>query len=502
MNLSELMRNIKKQAEDRKEGKVVFNQSEILNSASVELKKHEMKANSDFIFAIGKCLSFNFNPTDPDEVVPENYDFVLPDSSSKGILAIKEAMREDEKLHSYYAKFAGLTKDTYNIDLPENGKDVVTAQDFKIFRNFQKITQVTVLTQKIKTDEAGQYGKKFRTPLRKNLDNSLTEDTANLLEARIFNFEKAIVSEKMAEFIMDKDKSKLSKTDKEKYATIRQSKQMTYPNYSGVIPFVEFEMEGQNELTPFKPIKDLKENMGYINCDSETLGKLNQRIGTKQDIFTDFLLIRTHYGNPKVTEKSEELALYSSREFFNIEYADDDMTATEAFTDEEGIEDPRPFFRVSDKAPTFEEVFETFHSEGMAGMYKKAILSNVINFRPITGDYLKKLFFSRMAEVKNYVTQEIFDNFIDLIDVINPMVSQELVSLNKQGKLSAGYQKMIEGLPNSDEAKKLRAALDKIEEPDSNDEIKEQTGLTTDDIFDEEIQGIGDLVGVESTDLM
>lgn len=492
MDITALKNDILRRAQEQKQGvKTMFNQSEILNSSVDEVQPHKAKDYATFIWAIPYCLQFPFNPIDPSDITfnAENT-YTAPADPVEVIKGIKEAMRENKELHKMYAGYIGISSDGYDISTDE-----ITENDRMIFSNFKKPVQLSLDTQKITTTEAGQYGREFVTELEKDSEGNIKEDFEGHIQARLLNLEQAIVSEKTAEYLLDKDRSNLSKDEKENLNTIRRSKAISYPRKSGIMFLLEWECDAKNQvLKDMKASSNLMDNLRYINCNTDFLKKIMKRVGKKKDRNMSYLLLKVTYGTGKGGDKPEKIALAESREY---EYIDERTFEDYMELKESGElkkdpgEDPRPYYRDEfGEDGDFNKIFFEFNNKGLEGEYVKLAKRNVYKFRPIKNEMIKQLFYTRMSEIQKYITEDIFNDFIDLIDMCNEVVGKKLKEIKLAGKLPVSKAKIVS---TDEEAAKLLEKANEIDKIEAANYAESEAEAVTDENVDEG-KTIGDLV--------
>lgn len=480
MDFTKLKADILRKSKERAEGvKHMFNQTEVLNSSISEIIPHKAVSNGTFIWVIPYCLQFPFDPIDVTNTAfhAENT-YTVPADPTDFIISLKQLMREDVELHKRYASYIGKTSDGYDIST-----DTITADDMEIFNNFKVPVQLSRETQKVRTAEAGQFGREFATELDKDADGNITPDCANMLQARLLNLEQEIIREKTAEYLKDKDRSNLSKDESEGLKTIRQSKAISYPRKSGIMLFLEWNCDQKNQtLKDISPSVNLKDNLRYINCNTDLLKKIMKKVGKKKDKNMSYLILKVTYGDGKGADKPEKIALAESKDFEYIEVTTYDELVEKKKAgklDKDPGEDPRPYYKLL-LDEEFDDLIMKFNTEGLDGVYEKLVKKNVYKFRPIKDEMLKSLFYTRMHEIEKYICKEIFDENIDIIEVCNEVVARRLKIERDNDTLHSSLTKII----SSDEE-----ALQLLNQANELD-IEEAKGLPTteQDSFSEEVK--------------
>lgn len=488
MDFTKLKQDILRKANEKNSGaKQMFNQHEILNSAVDEIEAHKQVANGTFIWVIPYCLQFPFNPIDVDDTTfsAENT-YTVPGDPVDFILSLKKILREDESLRALYAGYIGKTADGYDVSTDE-----ITSMDREIFNNFKVPVQLSLDTQKVRTKEAGQYGREFVTELKKDSDGNILPESEALLQARLLDFEQAIVREKLAEYLGDKDRSNLTQDQKDQMTTIRQSKAISYPKKSGIMFVLEYACDQKTQSLKEEPNSiNLIDNLKYVNCNVDLLKKIMKRVGKKKDSSMSYLLVQVSYGDGKGSDKPEKIAIADSREFEYIDAStvEDIEDAKKSGSKDKGS-DPRPYYEVN-LGEEFDKLFSDFNTKGLEGDYERLAKKNVYKFRPLKDEMLRSLFYVRMQECENYVCEDIFNDFIDIIEACNEVTARKLKQKKDEGKLPVSLTKVIS---TDEESMRLLKEAEVLEKEQSGNFAKTEEDSFTDNT-DVEKKGIGDLV--------
>lgn len=469
MNLNDLMKAAKEQAQQG--NTTMYLQTEMINTFTDELERHKQKKNGSFIWIIPFQLHLPFHPLDPkDPSYNSKKPFRVPVGVTEFIRTIKPAMRENEELHKFYAGLAGMKIDEYDIS-----SDDPTELDRKVFNQFKMPIQLSADTQRYTMADCGQFGMERKTILTKDEEGNII-NTDNI-QYQLMDLENMIRVEKVAEFYLNNDKSKLSSDQKDTLSTIKRSSQIGYPRTSGVLLFLEFPCDIKEEkLVEITNIDEIKDYYRYVNCNSTLLKKLMKRVGKRKDKNLDYLILNVTYGDGKSDTKSEELALADSREFdyvdlYNFDDPDDARN-------EDAVYDPRVAFKGK-----FDDIFLPDITEGLSGKYEKLVRRNVWKFKNISDDELLGYYFNRAKEIAGYVTQEIYDRYIPLIEMANIEVAEELHKLAKSNKLPISFKHVVNATPTLIKESEDLASMDKLD--DDDDESEDY------DINDEKLEGVG-----------
>jgi len=490
MNLQELLKDIKKQATEDKSVKL-FNQNEILNSGAVDIQRHTAAANATHIWIVPMMLQFPFNPLDlMDQTYSQENPYSAPGDPENVIILLKQAMREDDDLHKAYASYIGKTPDEYDIS-----EDILTENDLAIFRKFRAPAQLSRDTQKVRTDDAGQYGKEFLSRVVKNEDG-IDDSSKAEISVRLLDLETEICNEKMAEYLADKKRSSLTNDEKEALTSLRRTKQITYPRKSGILLFLQYDCDTNKEqLKEPKAYADLNDILYYVNCNEELLGKVYKKINKKKDSNISYIMLKVSYGDGKSKDQNVGIALAKSRDFEFVDCATkEDVLA--GIIDEDIKEDPRPLYK-KDLDITFDDTFREFNQKGLEGNYSKIASKAIFKFRPIKTEVLIALFKNRIPQLVPYITETIFDRFIDLFEIVNKDIAEMLTEKKRAKKLPPSFQDTLLNLDDgAEQAKKLDKA-NKLEVDESKgyeigEEDVNEKGLDPEEV---ETKSIGDMVG-------
>lgn len=466
MNFNDLLKAVKEQKENG--AKTMHNQTEIISGQVGQLTKHEMKP-----FKVSSCIFFKelqipFNPVDPtDADYNSRKKFIVKSAPSTFVKSMKEIMKDNAELHTYYAKLIGKTSDEYDISDPT----VITEDDMAIFNKFTVPVHFSSDTQKIRTAEAGKFGMERLSPLEKDENGTVTNADQFLL-GRLLMLEREIRNEKVAEFYVGKDKNSLSSDDKERLRTIRSSTQITYPKKSGVVIFLEFEGKenkdsGEIELNSIDSNASLDTYIRYYNCNTDELKKLAKKLGKKKiDKYLDYILLRVEYGDGNDPKMTQELALYNSREYSAV--------------DLDTSEDPRTLFKNVDD---FESVLQSYIDEGLSDKFERMIRRSIWKFRPLTDQELCELYVTRLAEIEPYVTEETLISFGGEIEMISPVVKKHLDDKRAAGTLRKSSKQLV---ANNDVLIEVGTAIEKLDELDTlegeDDDVVDQDINTGEDL--------------------
>lgn len=412
MDFSQITKSIMNQKE-AKGG--MFKQAVVVNRPSGKLERHKQAKLGAFTWIIPKQYQFPFNPVDPSDVTYNTErPFVVEASCTEFIIAMKQGMREDSTLHEFYARMLGKTADEYDISSSE-----VTADDFKIFNPFWYPVRPSRLVQKYTLSSFGQFGRENVSLVEFNEDGGCSNP--ELLSWQLLQLEDAIVAEKTAEYLLskNKDKNSLSADDKTAIRGYRESRQISYPYDSGVMLMYEFEGDAEKEsVNAVTSNEDIEDHLRYINCGGDFMKKILKRKGKKADKHTDFIELWVTYGDGKATsDKSAELALSDSREYSEV---DEDKT-------------------VLDKIDEAKEKLGKLIHEGLQGSYVALCKKYVYKFHILADDVLLEAYHDRVAEIKKYVTDKVFNKFIGIIEKANLDVAEELRLENSNGTLQKSF---------------------------------------------------------------
>lgn len=418
MDISSILRSIKAQTE---EGfKTMYNQQEMIDSVVDDLNRHEMKKNGIMLWIVPMQMQFPFNPIDPtDTTFNSSKKFIVEGAPTEFLRVLKEEMNTNEELKAMYAKLGGFTVDEYDT----SEVDVETEQDRKIFAQYRFPVVPSRDTQKIKTSDAGKYGQEKVTPLIKDEEGNIVDECQDMIINRFLLLEQAIRREKFAEWKLDNpDTTTLSSDAKDKRTSIKQSMQITYPRKSGVLLVYEFPCDSKEEKLEEVKSNDLGEYLTYLNCGLETLKKLQRRVGKRRDTNLDYMLIKVVYGDGK-GDKTEELNLYSSREYEPVLPDDEELDISKHIND-------------------FDTVIKEAVNKGLQGGYETVADRGVFKFHRFSDSEVLGYFFTRMEEIKPYVCKEIFAEHGALIQMTNIETYKELEELDRQGKLGVSLTKV------------------------------------------------------------
>lgn len=418
MDISSILRSIKEQTE---EGfKTMYNQKEMIDSVVEDLNRHEMKKNGIFLWALPMQMQFPFNPIDPtDTTFNSDRMFIVEGAPSEFLKVLKGVMNEDAELKKVYAKLGGFTVDEYDTSSVEEE----TEQDMAIFAQYRFPVVPSRETQKIKTADAGKYGQEKVTPLIKDEEGVIIDECQDMLLNRFLLLEQAVRREKFAEWKLDNpDSTTLSSDAKDKRTSIKQSMQITYPRKSGVLLAYEFPCDVKKEVLEPITSDELGDYLTYLNCGLETLKKIQRRVGRRGDKKLDYIQLKVVYGDGK-GDKTEELNLYSSREYEFISSDDEELDLVINFKD-------------------FEEKIAEAVNVGLQGGYAKVADRGVFKFHRFSDAEVLGYFFTRMQDIKPYVCKEIFLEHGPLIQMTNIETYKELDELDKQGKLNISLTKV------------------------------------------------------------
>ena len=451
MNLADIAKSIAEQKANK--GKSMYNQSEILNNATGDLERHKMEKLGTYVWLVPKQLQLPFNPLElEDPTFNTNNPYIVPTTPEKAIIALKQVMRENKELHSYIAKLGGLKEESYDVS-----EDVVTDVDFKIFNPFNSVLQQSLQTQKYEFADFGQYGTERLTLLEIDDEGQFSAKSEGMLSYQLLMLERDIVNEKVAEYLLKKSKSSLSKDEKEQITAIKRSSQVKWPKLSGVLMFLEYVADTEKEeLLPIDEPTNLESKLRYINCSGELLKKILKRKGKRADKSINYLELKVTYGDGKPTsDLTEELALYQSREF---EKPDDEMMVSEIVAD-------------------FDSLYNEYFSEGMAGKFETLAKRNIWKFSHITDSALMTAASGRMKEIVPYVTMDVFNQHISLIEKCNLDIAEQLRELNDEGKLPVSFTKMVNG-----ESRETMQAIETMDENIIDEEVVDNGGSALEDL--------------------
>lgn len=419
MDITSILRSIKEQSE---EGfKTMYNQKEMLDSVVEDLNKHEMKKNGIFLWALPMQLQFPFNPLDPVDIsFNSKNQFIVEGAPTEFIKILKEEMNSNLELKEMYSKLGGMTADEYDTSNPEEE----TAQDRAVFSKYRFPVAPSRDVQRITTEDAGQYGQEKVTPLIKDKEGVIVDECQDMLLNRFLLLEQAVRREKFAEWKLENpDSTTLSSDAKDKRKSIKNSTKISYPRKSGVLLVYEFDCDAKAEKLMPVNSSDLGDYLKYLNCGLETLKKLQRRVGRKGDTKLNYMILKVNYGDGK-GDKSEELNLYSSREYEPVVPSiDEDMDITLLIED-------------------FDEKMKEAVSAGLQGGYAKVADRGVYKFSNFSDSEVLGLFYTRMEEIKPYIYKELFLEHSELIQMTNIEVYKELEELESQGKLGVSLTKV------------------------------------------------------------
>lgn len=412
MDFSQITKSIMQQKEVKSS---MFNQAAIVNRPSGKLTKHKQAKLAAFSWLIPKQYQLPFNPIDP---LDTNYStekpYVVEAGCSEFIKGLKQGMRVDAKLHEFYARAIGKTVEEYDIS-----SDEVTADDFKIFNPYWYPVRPSRPVQKYTLSAFGQYGQERVSLIEFDEESNCVNP--ELLSWQLLELEQAIVAEKTAEYILNKnkDKNSLSADDKKTITGFKDSRRISYPYDSGVMLMYEFEGDADNEcLVALAGNEDLEDHLRYINCGGDFMKKILKRKGKKADKYFDFIEVWVTYGDGKATsDKSADLALSDSREY------------------SETNEDTSILTKVDDAEAKFSKLIH----EGLLGSYVALCKKGVWKFHHMADATLLEAYHERVAEIRKYITDKVFNKFIGIIEQANLDIADELRAEAKAGSLQKSY---------------------------------------------------------------
>lgn len=458
MNIEMLLRMAKEQRENPT---TMHNQNQLMNGFSGPLERHEMKPLKTSVWVIPKELQFPFNPIEPaDESFNTKNRFRVTCAPTDFVIALKQQMREDAELHKYYAKLLGVTPDEYDIST-----DTVTAMDFKLFNSYTVPLHLSSDTQKFKTADCGKFGMERLSPLERDNEGNLIEPE-KYIAGKLLLLENAIRSEKIAEFYLkvDEDKTQLSSDNKDRLDTIKKSTKVTYPKKSGVLLFIEYackkDSEGEDILEPVKNKETLDGMYRYINCNPEELKKISKKLGKKKtDKFLDYITLKVSYGDGVATsDQSAELVLYNSREYEGIDFAKPVNQVTE--DEPQSTEDPAILYS---SIEAFNELVIKDINDGLEGKYDALAKKNIWKFRRITDSELLALYQTRVNEISDYITDRVYNEHFDIIELANPTVAAEIKKKADAKQLPVSYTQVVVTNPSMIEAQANLESLDNLD---------------------------------------
>jgi hypothetical protein len=452
MNFSDIIKAVREQQES---GNTVslHNQTEILMANSGTLERHEMKALKTSICVFPKEIQLPFNPVDPgDTHFNSEKKFIVKDAPTAFVKALKAEMKDNKELCDFYARLIKKTSDEYDV----SDVDTITEDDFAIFNQYTVPAQFSTNTQKIKTAAAGRFGREVASPLSYDEDGVLVNASEHLL-GRLFGLEKEIRSEKLAEFDLNNDKSTLTSDQKNLRDAIAKSSQVSAPKKSGVIVFLEFTGSEKNDGFKFDRIEadKLDSYLRYFNCNADELKKINRKLHKKKDDTNlDYIILQVGYGDGTAANTTLELALYQSRQYEKV--------------DSDVLEELVKYFADKDD---FVEKIEAIISNGLQSDFDKKVKRSVFKFRPISDADLAELYKHRVPEIKPYITERIYLEYGDTIEIISPAIKKELDTLSSKHQLRISSKEIIETSDQADDFTGSIEDLDKLDVAGSPDDV-------------------------------
>lgn len=465
MNFQELLKEVKEQKANG--AKTMHNQTEIISGAVPQLQRHEMKA-----FKASSCIFFKelqipFNPVEPtDPDYNSRHKFIVKGAPSMFVKIIKEEMSKNKELHSYYAGLIKKTAEEYDV----SDFDTVTDDDFAIFNKFTVPAHYSADTQKIKTSAAGKFGMERMSPLEIDEDGGIPNADQYLI-GRLYMLEREIRNEKVAEYMVGKDKNSLNSDEKERLVALNSSMQIKYPKKSGVILFLEFEGKEDKDTSEFVPNPvdtnaSFDTYIRYYNCNSDELKKIFKKIGKKKiDKYLDYIILKVEYGDGNDPKTTTELALYKSREYNGVDF--------------DTVEDPHNIYNSED----FDKNLTTYIDEGLTDKFDRMVRKSVWKFRSITDDELRELYIPRLAEIEPYITQNTLITFGGEIEAISPVIKKHLDEAAADGTIRKSAKQIVS---NDNTMLEIGTAIDKLDElnklDSEDDEVIDQDVATGEDL--------------------
>jgi len=560
MDLLSIINSITETIENVKNGNkdsTMFNQDEFFNAADVQLKKHAGEPLAKFCWISPVMLNFPFNPIDAkDTTFNSRNKFLLKTDALSGWLAIKEIMRTNKELHEMYAKLLGVSVEEYSLEpvieyLPDGTSyEYVSKEDMQLINLFKIPVQLSLFTQKMTTVATGKYGREFRTPLRLDGEGQILEEDTNTVAYMILKLEQQIRAEKLGYFNLNHEGITLTSDDKDNKEAIRKSMQISYPRLSGVTLMQELVIDkSTNKLATLAPEEaSFDKTLVYSNCAKKFLEQLQRLIGKKDDYYPNYLLIKVSYGN--VTDKNSPeyyIKLHDSREIvlndlpnwrhYTKKYIDYFMEkesiksvdkAINALAKAIKFSDPRAMIgqttlSVGDtfhdpltgeereaneldvqiaRIQDFDRNYMEYNAKGMEGKYETIIKSNVMKYRYLADSAMFAAYAPRVAEIRQFITPQIFEEFGKLLSKASPATYAELKDGYNNNRLAISFANTIAGTGKEATKEETMKALEEMNKLDVQEALEgDLPEEDTNDAMSENINNIPEGIEVKTVDL-
>lgn len=386
-------------------------QNKFLSQDSGFVRKFKMAQESahKIIYHIG--MEFPFAPfTGEEDTFNVDRNYLSPVSPTSTVLAIKEAMRKDPILHTFYAKKVGKTAEEYDIT-----EDKVTEADKEVFHRYRKPMHYSALTQQCNFEAYGQYGRKHLCEVETNENGTVISASRGyylaLLERDLYMEDRKRVAEEYAV-----GGPKYGQSEKDMKADLKAAKlriRITEPRLTGILTHLAFEIDFV--ANTFKDIaavqkSPLANNSYWTSGAKDELVRVKQYLGGVVDTNFDFIEVDVILKSlDDVSEAEKALEAFKRRDF------------------QSNPRDP-----ICKAFPKFPEIYRTFRDDP-ANFDERKIFNAIPAFNKPTEEALLEHYKSEFAVRMHLLTDRSAVTHQKLVSALSPEAESKALDAAMSG---------------------------------------------------------------------
>ncbi len=435
MDINKIISSLKAQIEQGKEN--IYKAKEIAKPTP-KIQKYSLESNKRTLMVLPKQLQFEFNPLDPtDSTFNKTNPLIVNGLVSEFIVELKKRFNQEPNGAELKEAFLNQTDlditpeqwDTTNEEVEWTTKEGKAGIDRKIFKKFLMPLVIVRHTQKLAPLPTEKYGTEKTTLLEFDELGNIKEESKGKLLYQALMFERALANEKIAKLEYESKGEGIKAELANKKKAERDSMGVKAPRLSGVVLFYELPLgkikvddEEFNTIYLGKDNSkiDMSNQLRYMSCDFNLLESLTNQMGTREDLYADYLFCVMTFGSDK-----EILDIYKSRTISKFNTKDE--------------ENEKIDFDKSIQGKLFEDVLPKLVKTGLESEYEATALKNVYKFKAFEDSEILVYFAERLKYIKNQITPGLFRDYGRFISQCSPEVNLELINMEKNNGLATSY---------------------------------------------------------------
>jgi hypothetical protein len=348
-------------------------------------------------------------------------------------------MRKNSDLHKFYAEKGDMAVEEYDIALPADGVDVITKLDWKVFGSYRTVLHYSMPVQQFKFSSFGKFGRKFISEVTFNEDGEVVEKDLGFVLAEFIGStarekQNRIAAEYKAlnEYtgLAGKNYGKPDTDMKAEQKVVRDSKKVSFPYMLGALRYLILPTDAEYtidsdvlEKVKKEGAKALRDYDVWGNGSRNTLSKLLEVLGGKNDVNFDYLQIGISYPEVNDVDKDAELLTSLQRKDFQAKFVDT----------EESKE------RVASIIPNWNEIYRIYRDDDV-NFSEKTIRDSVYDYRKADNQILLEAFKEDLGSYEDLITEEIAKTYGKLLAQADSGLHAAVLEKVMDGKLVRGME--------------------------------------------------------------